>query len=130
MNSILEKLKSVFHRLIFPHEAIAGLEIKDAALRVAEISSGGVLKKEGLLLEPGIIEDGIIRDRTRLVSQLKDLKKQFAPGLKNSIPVIAIVPSSIVYAKVFSLPLLSEESRAEAIQLNLQGISPGDFKIA
>lgn len=125
----MEKFRLLLLRLIFPQEAISGLEIKDAALRIARITSGK-LKKEGVLLEPGIIEDGVIKDRARLVSQLKDLRSQFAPVEKDKIPVIAIVPSSIVYAKVFSLPLLSEESRAEAIQLNLRAISPIDFKLA
>lgn len=124
-----EKIKGLFQKLIFPHESIAGLEIKDSALRIAVIS-GGVLKKEGVLLEPGIIEDGEIRDSARLISQLKDLKKQFYPEEKNKVPVIAIVPSSAVYAKVFSLPALTEEARAEAIQLNLQAISPIEFKNA
>ena len=125
----LENIKLQFSRLIFPHEDVAGLEIKDAALRIAKIS-GGKLIKEGVSLEPGIIEDGGIKDRARLISQLKELKNQFAPEEKNKIPVIAIIPSSVVYVKVFSLPLLSEESRAEAIRLNLQSISPIDFKLS
>lgn len=129
MNAQLEKLKLSFQRLIFPHEAIAGLEIKDAALRIARISDGQ-LKKEGILLEPGIIEDGVIKDRMRLIGQLKDLRNQFASGEKNKIPVIAIVPSSIVYAKVFSLPPLGEQGKLEAIQLNMQSISPIEFKSA
>ncbi len=125
----LENLKLQFSRLVFPHEAVAGLEIKDAAIRIAKISDGGLIK-DAVSLEPGIIEEGAIKDRARLVSQLKELKNQFAPGEKNKIPVIVIVPSSVVYAKVFSLPLLSEENRMEAIQLNLQSISPIDFKLA
>ncbi len=129
MNEQMKKMISVLRRLFFPHEAIAGLEIKDAALRIARISDGKLIK-EGILLEPGIIEDGAIKDRSRLVAQLKNLRNQFTPDEKNKIPVIAIVPSSMVYVKVFSLPLLNEQSKAEAIQLNLQGISPIDFKMA
>ncbi len=129
MNEQLEKLKNSFSRLIFPHEPIPGLEIKDAALRIAVIKDGK-LRKEGILLEPGIIEDGAIKDKSRLIGQLKDLRNQFSPGEKNKVPVIAIVPSSIVYAKVFSLPPLSEQGKLEAIQLNLQSISPIDFKSA
>ena len=129
MNDWLEKFRSLFQRLVFPHEAIAGLEINDAALGMAKIS-GGKLEKEGIPLVPGVIEDGVIKDGAKLLGQLKDLRTQFYPGRKDKVPVIAIVPSSIVYAKAFSLPFLNEESRAEAINLNLQSISPVDFKLA
>lgn len=129
-------------RIILPQEEIAGIELKDFGIRIAQIKkippagrkkgAEPVLefKKESILLEPGIIQDGLIRDKARLITQLKSLREQFAPLRKEKIPVIASIPSSAVYVQVFPLPALNEESRLEAISLNLQSISPIDFKTA
>lgn len=124
---ILNKVYGFFWHLILPKERIAGIELTDAGIRIAQIGNRG-LKKEGVLLEPGIIDGGIVKDKARLVAQLKALKAQFSPGKGEKIPVIVTLPSSAVYAQVFSLPALGRENRAEAVQLNLQTISPADFK--
>ncbi len=134
---ILNTINDFFWRLILPKERIAGIELKDAGIRIAQIvnaagPAGGQapqeFRKESILLEPGIIEGGIIKDKARLIAQLKALKEQFSPGKKEKIPVIALLPSSAVYAQIFSLPALDKENKREAIELNLQSISPVDFK--
>lgn len=133
---ILNKINDFFWRLVLPQEEIAGIELKDSGIRIAQMvknpsaSSPQALKKEGILLNPGIIEDGLIKDRNQLVAQLRALKGQFSPGNNKKIPVIAIVPSAAVYVQVFSLPSLREEAKVGAIELNLQSISPIDFKSA
>ncbi len=126
VSNIFSKVNVFFQWLILPREIIAGLEFKDTALRIAQMENG-VFKKEGFLLEPGIIEDGIVKDKARLIVHLKALRAQFAPEKKEKIPVIAIIPSALIYTQVFSLPTLGEESKIEAIKLNLQSLSPIDF---
>lgn len=133
----LNKMNGFFWQLILPQQEIAGIELKDSGIRIALIRRGGTakaptqeFKKESILLEPGIIEDGIIKDKVRLVAQLKSLKAQFEPEKKEKVPVIATIPSSAVYVQVFPLPALNEEAKLEAIKLNLQSISPIDFASA
>lgn len=139
--SIFNKINDFFWQMILPQEEIAGIELKDSGIRIAQIrkapstSSGSAsstqeFKKESILLEPGIIEDGIIKDKVRLITQLRLLKEQFDPANKEKIPVIAVIPSSEVYVQVFPLPLLGEEAKLEAIKLNLQSISPIDYSSA
>lgn len=128
----MKKIKNTLFRLkhlLFPSPIIAGLEIKDAALRLAQFQQDGALKKNSVPLEPGIIEDGRISDRGRLVRSLKQLREEFTSA-KEKLPVIALIPSSNVYAKVFSLPPLTENKMKEAARLNLESISPIEFKNA
>lgn len=134
---ILSKLNDNFWKLILPDEDIAGIELKDSGIRIARIRNTGNSKnpsqefrKEGVPLEPGIIEDGIIKDKVRLIAQLRALKEQFDPGKNEKTPVIAVIPSSEVYVQVFPLPALGEEAKLEAIKLNLQSISPIDYSSA
>lgn len=125
MKNILFKLK----HLLFPGQIIAGLEIKDAALRLVRFQEDGSLKKAGVPLEPGIIEDGRISDRGRFIRSLNQLREQFT-SVKEKVPVIAIIPSANVFVKVFSLPPLTGEKVQEAARLNLESISPIEFKNA
>ena len=125
IGNILFKLK----HLLFPSQVIAGLEIKDAALRFVQFQDDGSFKKESIPLEPGIIQDGRISDRGRFIKSLGQLRGQFT-SVKEKIPVIALIPSANVYVKVFSLPPLTGEKVKEAAQLNLESISPIEFKNA
>ncbi len=107
---------------------IAGLEIKDAAARIAQFENG-VIKKSAVLLEPGIIEAGKVKDREKLAESLRKLHSQFS-GAKEKIPVIVIIPSANIYAQVFSVPSLSGQELQDAAQLSLASISPIDLDAA
>ncbi len=127
LKDILNKLSGFFQWLMLPKEPLVGLEFSDSSLRIGQINKKGALKKEGFLLEPGIIEEGVVKDKTRLVAQLKTLKAQFMPDRKEKLSVIAIIPPPRVYAQVFTLPKLNEVKEAEAIKLNLQSLTPTDY---
>ena len=95
----MKNWREYFSNLLFPKENIAGLEIKDSVLRIAKFSpygrsreagQDGQFKKASLVLEPGIIEDGLIKDRVKFLEALKNLHDQFGSS-KNKIPVIANV---------------------------------------
>ena len=123
-NLFLKKVKKILQ----PAQNIAGLEIKDTAIRIAKLEDG-VLKKSAFILEPGIIEDGQIKDSRRLVLALKKLHSEFF-NTQERIPVILIVPSAAVYTQVFSAPLVSGASLEEAAKLNLESVSPLDLNNA
>ena len=73
MADILKKIGNILFKLkhlLFPSQVIAGLEIKDAALRFVQFQDDGSFKKESIPLEPGIIQDGRISDRGRFIKSL------------------------------------------------------------
>lgn len=108
-------------KILVPKVPVAGLELKDAAVRLIQFDDGN-LRKAAVMLEPGIIDNGKIKDRNKLASMLKKLHDQM--GTKEKIPVIAIIPSTNVYTKAFSTPILDQKSLEEAAMLNLKSISP------
>ena len=135
-SGILYSLKNI----LIPQAPAAGLEFKDAAVRLIKFSSRGGpalgwknnlpaqaenFDKAAVMLEPGIIDNGKIKDRDKLLSALRKLRDQI--DSKEKIPVIAIIPSVNVYTKSFSTPILDQKSLEEAALLNLKSISPIDF---
>ena len=123
----LKRLVSKLKQLLWPKEVIAGLEIKDSAARLIQIE-GDTLKKAVISLEPGIIENGMVRDKNRLIQNLLKLHAEFTRHSKREVPVIVSIPSAAVYTQVFSTPALSEKDLEEAAELNLKSISPIDLK--
>lgn len=124
----LKKFWKNFNRLLFPKENIAGLEIKDTALRIAQFQDG-LLKKAAVPLELDVIKDGWIKDKPRLIAGLKRLRAEFAQPKEKTL-VIASIPSANAYTQAFNTPLLSGQSLEEAANLNLKSISPLDLKDA
>ena len=126
-SSTFKNYFQALRQLLVPHLNVSSLEIKDAALRIAQFQEDGSLKKESLVLEPGIIDEkGEIKDRARLLASLKKLREQFHTG-DEKIPVVVILPTALVYAKSFSVPALSSDKLEQSADLNLQSISPIDF---
>lgn len=123
-----KKILESSRKLLFPKTNIAGLEIKDTALRIAQFQDG-LLKKAAVTLEPDVIKDGRVKDKLRLIAALKRLHAEFSK-LKEKVLVIASVPSANAYTQAFNTPLLSGQSLEEAANLNLKSISPLDLKDA
>jgi hypothetical protein len=128
MKPFSDFIRKNFKKLMWSDSPIAGLEIKDAAIRIAQFD-GDIIKKSAVLLEPGVIEFGKVKDRERLTESFKKLHSQFSSN-KEKIPVIAIIPSANIYAQVFSVPALSGEELKDAAELSLASISPIDLSTA
>ena len=126
MISFLDPAYKFLGKLIRPASSIAGLEIKDVAIRICQLQDDGSFKKSAVVLEPGIIENGKVKDGAKVIENLKRLHQQFSLP-KEKIPVILLIPSVNVYTQVFNLPFLPEQDIAEAAKLNLAGISPIDL---
>ena len=128
MNASLKKIAESGKKLLWPKVNIAGLEIKEGSIRIAQLEDGK-LKQSSIVLEPGIIDSGKVTDKKRLTESLKALHSQFGKP-NEKIPVIALAPSINVYTQVFNLPFLSKESLKEAAELNLRSISPIDWNVS
>lgn len=123
-NRIVKKIANAVN----PPLQIGGLEITDSYIRYVAIKG----KKADFIsakLEPGIIEDGKIKDKEKLRAVLTGFHDQMA-SKKKKIWVIASISDSNVYTEMFTLPKAATENLTEAAQLNLQMISPIDFNTA
>ncbi len=113
---------------INPPLQIGGLEITDSYLRYVAIK-GRKADFISAKLAPGIIEDGKIKDKDKLLGVLKGFHDQIV-GKKKKAWVIASISDSNVYTEMFTLPKSTGKDLAEAAKLNLQMISPIDFASA
>ena len=122
--TIIKKLANAVN----PPLQIGGLEVTDSYIRFVSIKG----KKADFVsakLEPGIIEDGKIKDTNRLLKVLSDFHDQIA-GKKKKVWVVASISDGNVYTEMFTLPKVSGSDLISAARLNLQMISPIDFDTA
>lgn len=123
-NTIIKKMADTIN----PPLQIGGLEITDSYIRYVSIKG----KKADFVsakLEPGIIEDGKIKDKDKLRGVLVSFHDQMA-GKKKKVWTIASISDSNVYTEMFALPKSTGRDLEEAARLNLQMISPIDFNSA
>ncbi len=130
-------IKKIINHLNFNHP-IGCLEISDTFLRFLRVN-GKKIHTASLRLPPGIIVEGMVKDRKNLFVALNQLHQQikgafprqgfFHFGLgAESIPAIVTIGAGSIYTQVFSLPYLALNRIDEAARLNLQMISPIDIK--
>lgn len=119
-----KELAFAFLKLVNPVPEVGGLEISDSALRYA----GRVNGKDSaasLRLPPGIVEAGVIKDEANFVAALKKLRaKVVGDKAKTELYVVVCLPSEIVYSQIFDIPILKDTNLENAVQLNLEMISP------
>lgn len=109
---------------IFARPNIGGLEISHASIKYLAIKGSRSITQASLKLPPGIIEQGKLTNAEQFIAALKSLHTQIAPP-SNPVNIILVIPSSLVYVQAFSVPMMGPEEQEEAIDLNLQMISPG-----
>lgn len=122
ISSLLDPIKNL---LISPLR-IGALEVSATSLKYLLVR-GNTIVQASLRLPPGVIEKGIIKNREVFVSALKSLHLQISP-IANPINIILTVPSNLVFAQAFNVPMVAKESLNEAIVLNLQMVSPNKIE--
>lgn len=122
-NRLIEKVR----QLLTTRPKVGGLEISHASLKYLAIRGSRSIQQASLKLPPGIIEGGKSANTEQLIAAFKSLHSQIAPP---SIPlsVVLIIPSSLVYTQAFAVPMMKAGEQEEAIDLNLQMISPGKIE--
>ena len=124
-NGLFKKLMDAVN----PQLQIGGLEVSDAYIRYASIR-GKRVDFVATKLPPGIVEDGKIKDKDRLLAILAGLHDRIVKKKNKKIWVIASIPDGNVYTEMFTLPKTTAESLNESALLNLQMISPIDYATA
>jgi hypothetical protein len=107
---------------------VAGLEVGDDVLRLAYLDDN-TWQLHATRLEPGVLENGKIKDRTRFLSTLAALKAESKIGggnKKKKISVAVSISSAHTYSQVFNLPILEGDALLKAVDLNLRMASPGE----
>jgi len=110
--------------------SVAGLEISDTAIRLA-IYNNGEFIRDSVNLNPGLIENGRVKDPAELENALKRLRERFAGGQEHFFANVSLPPSA-VYSQHFFVPELADE----AIRMNLEMHNPfsgepyADYQVA
>jgi hypothetical protein len=107
--------------------AAGGLEVTDQLLRLA-YSDGTTWQFRAVRMEPGVCEEGKIKDPDAFYTALMALRAQvpeLAPKDRTMNVVVSLGAAS-VYNQIFNLPLMKKENFETAVKLNLQMSSPMD----
>ncbi|PIU99251.1 hypothetical protein COS59_00730 [Candidatus Wolfebacteria bacterium CG03_land_8_20_14_0_80_36_15] len=110
-------------KLLNPQPPIAGLEISDLSLRYFIVKAGQP-KIYSVKLEPGVVVEGKLQNKEAFLKALLNLRAQITKKTKQKLFVILNISASNVYSQIFDLPKVAEDNLEEAVQLNLQMISP------
>lgn len=122
MKHFFEKILSFLHI----QSVVAGLEVSDQVIRIAYFG-GHAWHMHAIRLGPGVMEEGVIKDRAAFVAALGELKAKSNVVGRNpnkKVNVVVSMSSAIPYSKVFRLPEVAGESLEKAIELNLEMASP------
>lgn len=123
-----DKWRSIMF-LVHPRLKIGGLEISDTNLAYMYINpDSGKLQKASVRMEEGVVEKGVLKDPERFKKHLLNLRSQITHKEGYIIPVVLSISDKNVYTQRLSLPRMKDSEFQEAVSLNLQTISPIDFK--
>lgn len=126
-----EKFFNKFSSILKIKSTVGGLEISDNAIKFICFKDQK-WKMAGLRLPPGVLEEGKIKNREGFVAALKNLRNNLpiSVGRREKVNVIVVLNSVNVYSQVFNLPILEGENLNQAIELNIQMISPVELSQA
>ena len=110
-----------FISLLMPKVVYGGLEISDSAIRFLSVKSKASFS---MRLPPGLIVNGMIKDRNSVASALKAIKNRIEPRAKKKVNIVFIVPSGAIYTQTFQLPYVAKETLESAVEFNLKTLSP------
>jgi len=105
---------------------LGAIEISPTSLKYLLIR-GNTIVQASLRLPPGVLERGVIKNRPVFVAALKNLHAQITQK-QSTINVILAIPSSLVFAQMFTVPIVAKENLDESIKLNLQMTSPNKIE--
>jgi hypothetical protein len=122
MKDFLLKVKHFLEKLS-SRPKIGGLQISDSVIQYVLIDNQPRIFS--LRLPPGIIKEGRVQNSEQLLVFMKQLRSMVETGKPDlRVPVVVTLPSALVYSQSFNIPNVGQEKIDEAVELNLQMISP------
>lgn len=120
---ILAKLRTLLERL-GAKPTVGGLQITNAGLQYVRIGAKAP-ETFGFRFAPGTVQDGKIVDAKQFATALAALHKAILPDKPGEIVHVAVALSAAsVFTQSFEVPGVEKEKMQEAVNLNLQMISP------
>lgn len=105
-----------------------GLDITDTSLKIAKLKKAGkffqlasFLKEE---INPGIIEEGEIRDEESLAKIIKESLKKVKGEKLGTNYVVASLPEEKAFLEVIQMPKMKEEELREAVYFEAENYIP------
>lgn len=108
---------------IFFKQSIFGLDISDFSIEVLQLSSKEKIKKFGrIIIEGGIVKDGFILNKKKLVEKIKQVLSQ--AKIKENRVILAL-PESKIFIHLFQLPSgFKEKELRNALESEIQKTIP------
>ncbi len=106
-----------------------GLDIADTSIEAIEIKKKlgklSVVAYARTTIAPGIVENGAVLDKPKLIEAIQDMVRQERFSTKN---VVLSIPESKTFIHVFDIPsVISEKTLGDSIQYKAQEVIPLSF---
>ncbi len=105
-----------------------GLDIKDSSVKVVQLKE----RPHGFLLssfneeriEPGIVQDGVIKDEEKLSGIIRDLCKNAKGNKIRTKYVVSALPEEKSFSQVIQMPSMDEEDMKGAVMFEAENYIP------
>lgn len=120
---------SLLSRKVFNSDPkIFGLDLSDLSIKALQLEKNGEAERvrsySCVDIPPGIIEDGKIIHKEKVIAFLKEAVKAAAPQKINTRKAVCSLPESKAFIRIISIPKMKEEEAAEAIKWEMEATIP------
>lgn len=127
MNKRLRHIRKIL-RILRPRFEVGGLDISNGgAVFTSFHPETHKLKKGSVQFPPGTVEGGVIKNMDAFVHSLETLYASITHRKNKQLPIIVSISDEHVYTQTFTLPAMKRSDFNEAVELNMQSVSPLDF---
>lgn len=109
-------------------DKIFGLDLSDMSIKILQLEKNGdsfrVKSFSSQDIPSGILEEGVVADKEKIVSIIKESLKKAVPKKISTKKVICSLPESKAFLRVLSIPNMDEESAKEAIKWEIEASIP------
>ena len=107
---------------------IFGIDLSDLSIKTMQLEKEGKREKirsfGSLEIPPGIIMDGKIMDKEKIVEMIREAVKKSSPKKINTKKVICSIPESKAFLRIISIPKMEEKEVREAIKWEMEANIP------
>lgn len=116
-------------RVLRPRIEVGGLDITNGgAVFTSFHPETYTMKKGSIAFPPGTVQGGVIQNKEAFKASLQKLSQTLGFKKNRQIPIIVSISDEHVYTQTFTLPKMKRSEFKEAVELNMQSVSPIEFK--
>lgn len=120
---------SLFNKSIFSFDPkVFGIDLSDLSIKALQLEKSG--EREGVRsyscvdIPPGIIEDGKIIYKEKVIELLKEAVRIAAPNKITSRKVVCSLPESKAFIRIITIPKMKKEEAEEAVKWEMEATIP------